>query len=118
MEEVEVVISVICDMWSWAFDGRSVFNEDELGTRYLVCRSAWIRASENTLKSMVKTANHVLMLFISGKPNSGGHQVTMASSFCVIILTVLALRGKRHIDSMLLLLTCRSIFVCNLLSYF
>ena len=60
MEEVEVVISVICDMWSWAFDGRSVFNEDELGTRYLICRSAWIRASENTLKSMVKTASHVL----------------------------------------------------------
>ena len=51
-------------MWSWAYDGRSVFNEDELGTRYLICRSAWIRASENTLKSMVKTASHVLKLHI------------------------------------------------------
>ena len=61
MEEVEVVISVICEMWSWAYDGRSVFNEDELDTRYLICRSAWIRVSENTLKSMVKTASHVLI---------------------------------------------------------
>ena len=60
MEDVEVVISVICGMRSWAFDGRSVFNKDELGTRYLICRSAWIRASENTLKSMVKTASRVL----------------------------------------------------------
>ena len=60
MEEVEVVISVICGPLCWAFDGRSVFNEDELGTRYLICRSAWIRASENTLKCMVKTASHVL----------------------------------------------------------
>ena len=59
--EVEVVISIVCVMWSWAYDGRSVFNADEVGTR---CRSAWIRASENTLKSMVKTASHVLKLHI------------------------------------------------------
>ena len=26
MEEVEVVISVICEMWSWAYDGRSVLD--------------------------------------------------------------------------------------------
>ena len=25
-----------CHMWSWAFDGRLVFSEDELGTRYLI----------------------------------------------------------------------------------
>ena len=36
----------------------------------------------------------------------------MASSFyAIIILTVLVQRGKRHIDSMLLLLTCRSYFL-------
>ena len=65
MEDVEVVISVICGMWTWAFDGISVFNEDELGTRYLTCRSAWIRASENTLKPMVETASHVLNYYIT-----------------------------------------------------
>ena len=26
-KKLEVLISVICDMWSWAFEGRSVFNE-------------------------------------------------------------------------------------------
>ena len=56
-----------------AFDGRSVFNEGELGTQYLICRSAWIRASESTLRCMVKTSSHVL----TTNKNRENHRVNL-----------------------------------------
>ena len=54
---------VLWSVWCWALDGRSLSNVDLLDTWYMYAHvdcSAWIRASENTLKCMVKTSSHVL----------------------------------------------------------
>ena len=119
MEEyVEVVISVICcGMRSWAFDGRSVFNKDELGTRYLIdmsfsvdsCVRKHAKVNGENRQPCFKTVDTTAMfgrvdygrlLLLSGigwiwLSVSDAHSQILAASHSLILLKNTVMEGHR-----------------------